>query len=72
MGGWLEAGVIREGFLEEVFDLALRKRRREMGLVSCADACSQLLLAQCSGPQAAFTCRGVNKAECAATSPSSN
>lgn len=68
----LEAGVIREGFLEEAFDLGLEEEKKRNGAVSCADACSQLLLAQCSGPQAAFKCRGVNKAECAGTSPSSN
>ena len=49
--GVLKEGEIKEGFLEEVFDLTLEEEKTRSGAIGYADAHSQLLLAQCSGPQ---------------------
>lgn len=64
----LEAGVIREGFLEEALELIQEEEKTSNWVVGYADTHSQLLSAQHSGPQAASKCRGENKAESAATS----
>lgn len=49
--GAFKEGDIKEGSLEEVFDLTLEEEKTRSGAIGYADAHSQLLLAQCSGPQ---------------------
>lgn len=55
-----------------MFDLTLEEEKKKNGTAGCADAYSQLLFTQLSGPQATSKHRGVNKVESVATSLSGN
>ena len=55
-----------------MFDLTLEEEKKKNGTAVCADAYSQLLFTQLSGPQATSKHRGVNKSESVATSLSGN